>query len=64
MNHSTKSNTPDGPGGEEQPDFHGAAVIDAEGNEIPITEDMVQEAFEELEELEEQEQSSDDSEAP
>lgn len=32
------------------PDFHGAAVIDENGNEIPITEDMVQEAFEELEE--------------
>ncbi len=32
------------------PDFHGAAVIDEDGNEIPITEDMVQEAFEELEE--------------
>ena len=50
MNHSTKSNTPGGPDGKEQPDFHGAAVIDAEGNEIPITEHMVQEAFEELEE--------------
>ncbi|WP_461482482.1 PA1571 family protein [Porticoccus sp.] len=31
------------------PDFHGAALIDEEGNEIPITEDMVQEAFVELE---------------
>ena len=25
-------------------DFHGAALIDEEGNEIPITEDMVQDA--------------------
>lgn len=40
--------------GEINPDFHGAAVIDEEGNEIPITEEMVQDAFEELEELEEQ----------
>lgn len=57
MNHPTKDNTSSG---EEQPDFHGAAVIDAEGNEIPITEGMVQEAFEELEEL--QEEPADDSE--
>ena len=35
---------------EPSPDFHGAAVLDEDGNEIPITEDMVQEAFEELEE--------------
>lgn len=40
------------------PDFHGAAVIDEDGNEIPITEDMVQEAFEELED-EQSETSSD-----
>lgn len=25
-------------------DFHGAAVIDAEGREMPITESMIQEA--------------------
>ena len=25
-------------------DFHGAALIDEDGNEIPITEDMVQDA--------------------
>ncbi|WP_461518049.1 PA1571 family protein [Porticoccus sp.] len=35
---------------EPSPDFHGAAVIDEDGNEIPITEGMLQEAFEELEE--------------
>ena len=26
------------------PDFHGAALIDEDGNEIPITESMVKEA--------------------
>lgn len=30
-------------------DFHGAALIDAQGREIPITEDMVQQACEHLE---------------
>lgn len=30
------------------PDFHGAALIDANGCEIPITEDMVQEACRKL----------------
>jgi len=29
-------------------DFHGAAIIDEWGREIPITEDMVQRAFQEL----------------
>lgn len=36
---------------EEQPeevDFHGAAVIDENGREIPITEEMIQKACEEL----------------
>lgn len=28
--------------------FHGAAIIDAEGREIPITEDMIQQAFNKL----------------
>ena len=31
-------------------DFHGAALIDEDGNEIPITEDMVQDACHTLEE--------------
>jgi hypothetical protein len=31
-------------------DFHGAALIDEDGNEIPITEDMVQNACHNLEE--------------
>ena len=30
-------------------DFHGAAIIDASGREIPITEKMVQEACQKLE---------------
>ncbi|WP_438952247.1 PA1571 family protein [Porticoccus sp.] len=30
------------------PDFHGAALIDDNGREIPITEDMVQNAFSDL----------------
>jgi hypothetical protein len=33
-------------------DFHGAALIDADGNEIPITEDMVQGACTNLDETE------------
>ena len=37
-------NTPKKDKNEQDPDFHGAALIDEEGNEIPITEDMVQEA--------------------
>lgn len=32
-------------------DFHGAAVIDPQGREIAITEEMIQEAFKKLEEL-------------
>ncbi|MDP1519846.1 hypothetical protein Q8A57_02590 [Porticoccus litoralis] len=47
MSQQPKDNTSDTT---QPPDFHGAAVIDENGNEIPITEDMVQEAFEELEE--------------
>ncbi|MCG8317405.1 MAG: hypothetical protein MI976_29660 [Pseudomonadales bacterium] len=35
-------------GNNNQPDFHGAAIIDADGNEIPITEAMVQRACNEL----------------
>ncbi|MEZ5524397.1 MAG: hypothetical protein R3E62_05440 [Pseudomonadales bacterium] len=31
-------------------DFHGAAIIDSNGHEVPITEEMVQKACEELEE--------------
>lgn len=30
-------------------DFHGAAIIDSEGHEIPITEEMVKQACEDLE---------------
>lgn len=33
-------------------DFHGAAVIDEKGREIPITEEMIQKACEELDEAE------------
>ena len=33
---------------EKQPDFHGAALVDEHGREIPITEDMVQQALEAL----------------
>ena len=29
-------------------DFHGAAIIDASGREIPITEEMVQQACDKL----------------
>lgn len=32
-----------------EPDFHGAALIDDEGREIPITEEMVLDACEALE---------------
>ena len=33
----------------QEADFHGAALIDAQGREIPITEDMIQQACERLE---------------
>lgn len=32
-----------------KPDFHGAAIIDNEGREVPITEEMVKQACEDLE---------------
>lgn len=32
-------------------DFHGAAILDADGNEIPITEDMIRSACECLDEV-------------
>ncbi|MEH6466822.1 MAG: PA1571 family protein [Porticoccus sp.] len=35
---------------EQDPDFHGAALIDEDGNEILITEGMVQEACADLDE--------------
>jgi len=35
---------------ETAPDFHGAAIIDDEGHEIPITDEMVKGACEDLEE--------------
>jgi len=44
---------------EPSPDFHGAALLDDEGNEIPITEDMVREACKELDENGQQAQESD-----
>ena len=31
-----------------EPDFHGAAVVTADGREIPITEDMVRESLNSL----------------
>lgn len=31
-----------------EPDFHGAAIIDDQGREIPITEQMVQQACSKL----------------
>jgi hypothetical protein len=33
----------------EQPNFNGAAIINEQGEEVPITEEMVQTACEELE---------------
>ncbi|MDG1165530.1 MAG: hypothetical protein P8P26_07325 [Porticoccaceae bacterium] len=36
----------------EQPNFNGAAIIDEQGAEIPITEDMVQNACDELDDSE------------
>ena len=42
---------------EPSPDFHGAALLDDEGNEIPITEDMVREACKELDEKRQKPQS-------
>ncbi|MCB1667882.1 MAG: hypothetical protein R3E73_12040 [Porticoccaceae bacterium] len=33
-------------------DFHGAAIIDEDGKEVPITEDMVQEACQEADIIE------------
>ena len=36
----------------EQPNFNGAAIIDEHGKEIPITEEMVQTACDELEDSE------------
>lgn len=42
---------------EPSPDFHGAALLDDEGNEIPITEDMVREACKELDETRQKPQS-------
>lgn len=37
-------------------DFHGAAVIDESGREIPITEEMIQKACAELDESESDDQ--------
>jgi len=49
MNNEQKNNDQK----DQAPDFHGAALIDEEGNEIPITEDMVQDACSESEENDE-----------
>jgi hypothetical protein len=46
MNTEQKDKTPK----EQNPDFHGAALIDEDGNEIPITEGMVQEACSDFDE--------------
>ncbi len=35
---------------EDPVDFHGAAIIDSEGHEVPITEEMVKKACDKLEE--------------
>lgn len=48
MNMNNKEKTKDS--NEQATDFHGAALIDEDGNEIPITEDMVQEACHDSEE--------------
>jgi len=40
MNNKQKQTNDDA----QAPDFHGAALIDEDGNEIPITEGMVQDA--------------------
>jgi hypothetical protein len=37
------------PGHKPEPDFHGAAIIDEHGREIPITESMIQKACQALE---------------
>lgn len=37
---------------EPEANFHGAALIDEDGNEIPITEDMVQDACTNPDEIE------------
>ena len=42
---TTKENDSNPP----QPNFNGAAVIDEHGNEIPITEEMIKSACDELE---------------
>lgn len=34
--------------GQDAIDFHGAAIIDEEGHEIPITEEMIKEACKQL----------------
>jgi len=46
MNSKQKQTNDDAP----TTDFHGAALIDEDGNEIPITEDMVQSACSEQQE--------------
>ena len=34
-----------------QPNFNGAAIIDDDGNEIPITEEMIKSVCDELEDV-------------
>ena len=43
---------------EQEHDFHGAAIIDENGKEIPITEEMVQDACQEDEASEQKAASS------
>lgn len=38
------------PSNQDEPDFHGAAVINDDGEEVPITEEMVDEALKSLDE--------------
>ncbi len=42
---------------QQEVDFHGAAIIDENGREIPITEEMVQQACAELEDDEQENQA-------
>ncbi|HBD13085.1 MAG TPA: hypothetical protein DCZ13_13110 [Porticoccaceae bacterium] len=39
----------DDSGGDSKPDYRGAAVINEDGSETPITEDMVRDACDEIE---------------
>ncbi len=47
MEHDSKK-TSTGPAATPKPDFNGAAIIDENGREIAITEQMIQQALSEL----------------